>query len=127
MTEVVRRQVVVTAPIEQAFTVFTARFGDFKPKSTTCSTRRSPKPSSSPRSAGTSMTGPSTAPSAAGPVATRVRHSADLLVIPMLLSEVNVIGTVRKRDRRQTGRSPAIDRQPVRWPGGFSGRHPGRL
>jgi uncharacterized protein YndB with AHSA1/START domain len=32
MTEVVRRQVVVAAPIEQAFTVFTARFGDFKPK-----------------------------------------------------------------------------------------------
>jgi uncharacterized protein YndB with AHSA1/START domain len=32
MTEVVRRQVVVAAPIEQAFNVFTARFGDFKPK-----------------------------------------------------------------------------------------------
>jgi uncharacterized protein YndB with AHSA1/START domain len=28
---VVRRQTVVQAPIEQAFTVFTARFGDFKP------------------------------------------------------------------------------------------------
>jgi uncharacterized protein YndB with AHSA1/START domain len=28
---VVRRQIVVQAPIEQAFTVFTARFGDFKP------------------------------------------------------------------------------------------------
>ena len=28
---VVRRQVVVQAPIERAFTVFTARFGDFKP------------------------------------------------------------------------------------------------
>ncbi|HEY3718195.1 MAG TPA: SRPBCC family protein [Jatrophihabitantaceae bacterium] len=30
-TEVVRRQIVVEAPIERAFTVFTARFGDFKP------------------------------------------------------------------------------------------------
>jgi uncharacterized protein YndB with AHSA1/START domain len=28
---VVRRQIVVQAPIEQAFTTFTARFGDFKP------------------------------------------------------------------------------------------------
>src|SRR5436190_20925874 len=28
---VVRRQIVVEAPIERAFTVFTARFGDFKP------------------------------------------------------------------------------------------------
>lgn len=31
-TAVVRRQVVVEAPIERAFTVFTERFGDFKPK-----------------------------------------------------------------------------------------------
>ncbi|GHF40022.1 uncharacterized protein YndB with AHSA1/START domain [Amycolatopsis bartoniae] len=30
-TTVVRRQVVVNAAIEQAFTTFTARFGDFKP------------------------------------------------------------------------------------------------
>jgi uncharacterized protein YndB with AHSA1/START domain len=30
-TAVVRRQIVVDAPIEHAFTVFTARFGDFKP------------------------------------------------------------------------------------------------
>ena len=30
-TEVVRRQIVVDAPIHEAFTVFTARFGDFKP------------------------------------------------------------------------------------------------
>ena len=30
-TEVVRRQIVVEAPIERAFTVFTARFSDFKP------------------------------------------------------------------------------------------------
>ncbi len=29
---VVRRQVVVEAPVEQAFTVFTQRFGDFKPR-----------------------------------------------------------------------------------------------
>jgi uncharacterized protein YndB with AHSA1/START domain len=29
---VVRRQLVVQAPIERAFTVFTERFGDFKPK-----------------------------------------------------------------------------------------------
>jgi uncharacterized protein YndB with AHSA1/START domain len=29
---VVRRQIIVDAPIEQAFTVFTARFGDFKPR-----------------------------------------------------------------------------------------------
>lgn len=28
---VVRRQIVVQAPIERAFTVFTERFGDFKP------------------------------------------------------------------------------------------------
>ncbi|MCG5467950.1 SRPBCC family protein [Micromonospora sp. LAH09] len=31
-TAVVRRQIVVKAPIEQAFTVFTERFGDFKPR-----------------------------------------------------------------------------------------------
>jgi uncharacterized protein YndB with AHSA1/START domain len=30
-TAVVRRQIIVDAPIERAFTVFTARFGDFKP------------------------------------------------------------------------------------------------
>jgi uncharacterized protein YndB with AHSA1/START domain len=30
-TAVVRRQIVVEAPIEQAFTVFTDQFGDFKP------------------------------------------------------------------------------------------------
>src|SRR3954454_13086574 len=29
--EVVRRQIVVAAPIEEAFRVFTQRFGDFKP------------------------------------------------------------------------------------------------
>src|SRR5690348_12592819 len=29
---VVRRQIVVAAPIEKAFAVFTERFGDFKPK-----------------------------------------------------------------------------------------------
>jgi uncharacterized protein YndB with AHSA1/START domain len=29
---VVRRQIVVRAPIERAFTVFTERFGDFKPR-----------------------------------------------------------------------------------------------
>ena len=29
---VVRRQIIVQAPIERAFTVFTERFGDFKPK-----------------------------------------------------------------------------------------------
>jgi uncharacterized protein YndB with AHSA1/START domain len=31
-TAVVRRQIVVDAPIERAFTVFTDRFGDFKPR-----------------------------------------------------------------------------------------------
>ena len=31
-SEVVRRQVVVGVPIEQAFTQFTERFGDFKPR-----------------------------------------------------------------------------------------------
>jgi hypothetical protein len=30
-TAVVRRQIVVDAPVERAFTVFTDRFGDFKP------------------------------------------------------------------------------------------------
>src|SRR3954454_15827845 len=30
-TAVVRKQVIVDAPIERAFTVFTDRFGDFKP------------------------------------------------------------------------------------------------
>jgi uncharacterized protein YndB with AHSA1/START domain len=30
-TAVVRKQIVVEAPVERAFTVFTARFGDFKP------------------------------------------------------------------------------------------------
>lgn len=32
MTESIRRQIVVHAPVERAFTVFTARFGDFKPR-----------------------------------------------------------------------------------------------
>jgi uncharacterized protein YndB with AHSA1/START domain len=32
MTEPVRRQVVVRAPVERAFSVFTERFGDFKPR-----------------------------------------------------------------------------------------------
>jgi len=31
VTVVVRRQIIVAAPIERAFTVFTERFGDFKP------------------------------------------------------------------------------------------------
>ncbi|GAA3780208.1 SRPBCC family protein [Streptomyces chiangmaiensis] len=31
VTTVVRRQIVVDAPLERAFTVFTERFGDFKP------------------------------------------------------------------------------------------------
>lgn len=31
-TAVVRRQIVVDAPIDRAFTVFTDRFGDFKPR-----------------------------------------------------------------------------------------------
>jgi uncharacterized protein YndB with AHSA1/START domain len=31
-TAVVRRQIVVEAPVEQAFAVFTQRFGDFKPR-----------------------------------------------------------------------------------------------
>src|SRR3954464_7527018 len=31
MTEVVRREIVVQAPLEKAFTVFTERFGDIKP------------------------------------------------------------------------------------------------
>jgi hypothetical protein len=29
---VVRRKIVVDAPVERAFAVFTERFGDFKPK-----------------------------------------------------------------------------------------------
>ena len=32
MTESIRHQIVVDAPVERAFTVFTARFGDFKPR-----------------------------------------------------------------------------------------------
>lgn len=32
MTEPIRRQIVVSAPVERAFTVFTAQFGDFKPR-----------------------------------------------------------------------------------------------
>jgi hypothetical protein len=49
----VRKQVVVDTPIENAFTVFTGRFGDFKPPSTTCSGRRSPRRCSSRGSAAT--------------------------------------------------------------------------
>ena len=30
-TMVVRRHIIVDAPIERAFTIFTERFGDFKP------------------------------------------------------------------------------------------------
>jgi hypothetical protein len=50
----VRRQIVVEAPIEQAFAVFTERFGDFKP------------PFSNRGSAATSTTGASMAASADG-------------------------------------------------------------
>ena len=50
----VRKQVVVDAPIGRAFAVFTERFGDFKPPSTTCSARRSPRRCSSRGSAGAS-------------------------------------------------------------------------
>ncbi|AFM19536.1 hypothetical protein Mycch_4841 [Mycolicibacterium chubuense NBB4] len=32
MIEPIRRQIVVNAPVERAFTVFTAQFGDFKPR-----------------------------------------------------------------------------------------------
>lgn len=32
MTEPIRRHIVVSAPVERAFTVFTAQFGDFKPR-----------------------------------------------------------------------------------------------
>ena len=64
---VVRKEIVVEAPIERAFSVFTDRFGDIKPPSTTCSARRSPRRPSSPASAATSMTEPRTAASAGGP------------------------------------------------------------
>lgn len=32
MTDPIRQQIVVDVPVERAFTVFTARFGDFKPR-----------------------------------------------------------------------------------------------
>jgi uncharacterized protein YndB with AHSA1/START domain len=32
MTDPIRRQIVVNAPVERAFAVFTAQFGDFKPR-----------------------------------------------------------------------------------------------
>ncbi len=32
MTESIRHQIVVNAPVERAFAVFTAQFGDFKPR-----------------------------------------------------------------------------------------------
>ena len=54
---VVRRHLVVDVPIERAFATFVDRFGDFKPRSTTCSASRSPTARSSHGWAGTSTTG----------------------------------------------------------------------
>ena len=49
---IVRQQVVVDAPIDRAFSVFTERFGDFKPpEHNLLAARRSPRPSSSRGSA----------------------------------------------------------------------------
>jgi hypothetical protein len=61
---VVRKDIVVEAPVERAFTVFTERFGDFKPPEHNLLS--SPRPYSSRGSAGTSMTAPSMAANAAG-------------------------------------------------------------
>jgi Uncharacterized conserved protein len=64
---VVRKQVVVNAPAEQAFTRSPRGSATSSRRSTTCSRPRSPRQSSSPTSAGTSTTAPSTAASAGGP------------------------------------------------------------
>ena len=63
----VRTQIVVDAPIERAFAVFTERFGDFKPpRAQPARRRRSPRRCSSRASAATSTTAASTAASAGG-------------------------------------------------------------
>ena len=63
---VVRKQVVVNAPAEQAFTAFTQRFGDFKPPEHNLLAAAIAETSSSPTSAGTSTTAASTAANAGG-------------------------------------------------------------
>jgi hypothetical protein len=63
-TATVRKQIVVDTPIERAFSVFTGRFGDFKPPEhnllgrEAASGSRSP-PASSARGGTSSSTGPS--------------------------------------------------------------------
>ena len=63
---VVRKQVVVNAPAEQAFTAFTERFGDFKPPEHNLLAAAIAETVFEPRVGGTSTTAPSTAPSAGG-------------------------------------------------------------
>ena len=64
---VVRRQIVVQAPIERAFAVFTERFGDFKPPEHNLLGVAIAETVFEPKVGGTSTTGASMAASAAGP------------------------------------------------------------
>ncbi len=64
--QVVRRQVVVDAPIEQAFATFTDRFGDFKPPEHNLLSAPLAETVFEPRSAATSMTAARMGPSATG-------------------------------------------------------------
>ena len=65
-TATVRKQVVVDAPIERAFSVFTDRFGDFKPPEHNMLRTPTAETVFEPRSAATSWTGQRMAPSAGG-------------------------------------------------------------
>ena len=63
---VVRKQVVVNAPAEQAFRAFTERFGDFKPPEHNLLAAAIAETVFEPHAAGTSTTAPWTAASAGG-------------------------------------------------------------
>jgi hypothetical protein len=65
-TTSVRVQIVVDAPIDHAFTVFTAGLGTWFPPSTTCSPCRSPNESSSRAQVVGSTTAARMAPSVVG-------------------------------------------------------------
>jgi len=77
-TGVVRKQILVQAPIDRAFAVFTGRFGDFKPPEHNLLGAPIAQTVFEPRVGGTSSTAQSTAPSAAGHGSWRTSHRTGL-------------------------------------------------
>jgi hypothetical protein len=107
---VVRKQVVVRAPVEQAFAAFTGRFGDIKPPEHNLLAAAIVETSSSRTPADTSTTAPPTAVNAGGPgywptSPARVVFSSDIgpqwqvETNPELTSEVEVRFVAQGPDR----------------------------